>query len=121
MIPCKPDHPFIYWAGYANVGWLLENGVRVFTYDDGFIHAKTIVVDGLVSSVGSANWDIRSFKLNFETNAFIYDRKTSEDMKKRFLNDVEKHCTELTLKGYKARSNIIKMKETFALLFKEVL
>lgn len=121
IIPCKPDHMFIYWAGYAHVGWLLENGVRVFKYDDGFIHAKTIVVDGLVGSVGSANWDIRSFKLNFETNAFVYDREVGEDLKKRFLDDIENRCSELTLEDYQARSNTIKMKETFALLFSDLL
>lgn len=121
IIPCKPDHMIIYWAGYAHVGWLLENGVRVFKYDDGFIHAKTIVVDGLVGSVGSANWDIRSFKLNFETNAFVYSREVGEDLKRRYMDDIESRCTELTLEAYKARSRMIKIKETFALLFGDVL
>ncbi len=121
MIPCKPDHMFIYWAGYAHVGWLLENGVRAFKYDDGFIHAKTIVVDGLVGSVGSANWDIRSFKLNFETNAFVYDPEVGADLKKRYEDDLENRCSELTLDDYRSRSNIIKMKETFALLFSDLL
>ena len=49
--------------------------MRAYTYDRGFLHAKTCVVDGEACTVGTANWDVRSFKLNFETNAFIYDRR----------------------------------------------
>ncbi len=40
MIPCKPDHPFVYWATYSFVGELLEAGARCYTYDNGFLHAK---------------------------------------------------------------------------------
>jgi cardiolipin synthase len=121
MIPCKPDHMFIYWAGYGNIGWLKEKGVRAFKYDDGFIHAKTIVVDGLVGSVGSANWDVRSFKLNFETQAFVYDRDVGADLKRRFEEDIEKRCSELTKEMYDQRGAVIKMKETLALLFSDLL
>ena len=73
MFPCKPDHPFVYWASYSYIAELLDAGVRAYTYDNGFIHAKTATVDDVVSSIGTANWDIRSFRLNFETNAVIYD------------------------------------------------
>ncbi|MDR1572428.1 MAG: cardiolipin synthase, partial [Clostridiales Family XIII bacterium] len=73
MIPHMPDHMFVYWATYSYVGQLINVGARAFVYDAGFLHAKTMAVDGEVASVGSANFDIRSFRLNFETNAFIYD------------------------------------------------
>jgi len=121
MIPCKPDHMFIYWAGYGNIGWLLDNGVRAFKYEDGFIHAKTVVVDGLVGAVGSANWDVRSFKLNFETQAIIYDREVGADLKKRFEEDIDQRCSELTKEMYADRGAMIKMKETVALLFSDLL
>jgi cardiolipin synthase len=67
MFPCKPDHPLVYWASYSYVAELLDAGVRAYTYDNGFIHAKTATVDDAVASIGTANWDIRSFRLNFET------------------------------------------------------
>ena len=49
MIPCKPDHPFVYWATYSYIGELLEAGAKCYTYDNGFLHAKGMVVDGVVS------------------------------------------------------------------------
>src|SRR5699024_1423694 len=74
MIPNKPDHPFVYWATLSHIGDLLEVGAEVYIYQKGFLHAKTIVVDGKIASVGTANIDVRSFRLNFEVNAFLYNR-----------------------------------------------
>lgn len=120
MFPCKPDHPFVYWAGFSYLWELMESGVRVFTYDRGFIHAKTVVVDGLVSSVGSANWDIRSFSLNFEANAFIYDRKISAQLKKIFEEDLE-FCTEKTPEDYDNRTAGVRFKESVSRLLSGIL
>ena len=75
MIPCKPDHPFVYWATFSNAADLLDSGVNVYTYQNGFIHSKILMIDDEVSSIGSANMDFRSFELNFEINAFVYDRR----------------------------------------------
>ena len=80
VIPKMPDHPFVYRATEYYAKQLLAAGARVFAYQKGFMHAKTIVVDQSITSVGSANWDIRSFKLNFEANAFIYDAKVAQKM-----------------------------------------
>ncbi|WP_421910137.1 cardiolipin synthase [Methanolacinia petrolearia] len=120
MFPCKPDHPFVYWAGFSYLWDLVEAGVRVFLYDKGFIHAKTIVVDGLVSSVGSANWDIRSFRLNFETNAFIYDDEVSAELKKAFEDDLE-YCTEVTCEDYYKRTHAVMFKESVSRLLSGIL
>ena len=120
MIPCKPDHIFVYWATYSYVGELLKAGCRIFIYDNGFLHAKTIVSDGEVSSVGSCNFDIRSFKFNFETNAFIYDKDFAKKMEDTFIHDMnEGH--ELTIEEYNARSLMIKFKENISTLVTEVL
>ncbi len=116
MIPCKPDHPFVHWATLSFVGDLLEAGVKAYTYDNGFIHAKTLVVDGLAASVGSANWDVRSFRLNFEANAFLYDVKYAEQLKKAFLDDLPR-CTEITLENYQGRSRRVRAKEQISRLF----
>ncbi len=115
IIPCKPDHPFVYWSSYSYLGELLPFGVKGYTYEKGFIHSKTIVVDGLVGSVGTANWDIRSFKLNFETNASFGDENLGAKMKNIFLLDL-KECKELTLERYEGRNFIIKVKEGIARL-----
>ncbi|MBP1927464.1 cardiolipin synthase [Methanolinea mesophila] len=120
MIPRKRDHPFVHWASYSFLGDLLDSGVKAYIYEGGFIHAKSIVVDGLVSSVGSANWDIRSFRLNFETNAFIYDREISGRLEKIFFGDLE-HCTLVTPGLYAARSVRVKIKESVSRLFSPLL
>src|SRR5699024_6158040 len=78
MIPNKPDHPFVYWATLSYIGDLLNAGAEVYIYQKGFLHAKTIIVDGKIASVGTANIDVRSFRLNFEVNAFLYDKGLSE-------------------------------------------
>ncbi len=120
MIPNKPDHMFVYWATYSHIGVLLESGVRCFTYENGFLHAKTIVIDEEVCSIGTANFDIRSFKLNFEINAFIYDQEISRKLTEIFKQDL-KLCQELTPEKYKNRSLFIKFKESISRLISPIL
>jgi cardiolipin synthase len=116
MIPTKRDLPFVHWASLSNVGELLDAGVRAFTYNDGFLHAKTVTIDDSVTSIGTTNWDLRSFKWNFETNAVIYDRSFAERYRKIFEDDMRR-CTELTKKSYAGRSRSIKFKESTCRLF----
>ncbi|XVG95114.1 cardiolipin synthase [Eubacteriales bacterium KG127] len=120
MIPCMPDHPFVYWANYAYCGELIEAGARVFRYDNGFLHAKTLMVDSQVCTVGSANFDVRSFRLNFEVNAFIYDEEVTKRMERIFEDDM-RLSTEVTLETYKARSTQIKIKEAISVLLSDIL
>lgn len=115
MIPCKPDHPFVYWATYSYAGDLLESGARCYCYDGGFLHAKGLIADGLVSCYGTANMDMRSFSLNFEVNAVIYDPEVSWQLEKAFLEDL-KHCTEMTKYNYDRRNLTIRMKEQISRL-----
>ncbi|KAK56328.1 cardiolipin synthetase [Staphylococcus lugdunensis VCU148] len=82
MIPCKPDHPFVYWATFSNAAALLDSGVHIHTYQNGFIHSKLCMIDDEVVSVGTANMDYRSFELNFEVNAFVYDKTIAQQLKK---------------------------------------
>ena len=110
IIPCKPDHPFVFWSSHSYLGDLIDSGVRGYTYEKGFIHSKTIVIDGIAGSVGTANWDIRSFSLNFETNAFFYDPVLGNHMREVFTRDLA-DCSELTRERYAARSTKVKIKE----------
>lgn len=120
MIPCKPDHPFVYWATYSYIGELMDAGVKCYTYNNGFLHAKGITVDGLVSSYGTANMDIRSFKLNFEVNAVIYDEATTKKFDDIFEKDLEE-CKLITPAIYGRRSLIIRIKEQFSRLLSPLL
>ncbi len=121
MIPCKPDHIFVYWATYSYVGELLRSGGRAFIYDNGFLHAKTLVVDGEVGTVGSTNFDNRSFRLNFETNAFVFDPKFAKEMESAFEFDLEQNGHELTYEDYLKRGPIIKFKEAISRLLSDIL
>jgi cardiolipin synthase len=120
IIPSKPDHPFVYWASTSYMGELLDCGVKCYTYTKGFLHSKFISIDGAISSVGTANLDIRSFTLNFEINAFIYDSKITSDLDDFFMDDL-KSCDELTLDKYINRSFIVKFKESVSRLLSPIL
>lgn len=120
IIPYKPDHMFMKWAASAYCGELLEAGVKIYRYTNGFIHSKTIVVDGMVSSVGSANFDMRSFCLNFEVNAFIYDDRIAGEMEKQYYKDIE-DSKELLLEDYQKRSRRMRIKESLMRLISPIL
>lgn len=120
MIPNKPDHMFVYWATYSYVGELLDCGVNCSTYEKGFLHAKMIVIDEAIASVGTANFDIRSFRLNFEINAFIYDSSIAQELTQHFHKDLC-DAKPITLESYQNRSLLIKIKEPIARLFSAIL
>lgn len=89
MIPNKPDHPFIHQATLYYARELVKEGARVYIYDHGFLHAKLMVIDGIISTVGTSNFDIRSFKLNFEINAYLYNHELSGQLVDDFNRDIE--------------------------------
>lgn len=120
MIPCKPDHPFVYWATYSYLGDMIAAGAKCYTYDNGFLHAKCMCVDGLATCMGTANMDIRSFALNFEVNATIYSAKTTLKLEEAFRNDIAK-STLITRKRYQKRGIVIRVKEQVCRLLSPLL
>lgn len=120
MIPNKPDHMFVYWATMSYIGELLKAGANVYIYENGFIHAKMIVVDENAASVGTANIDVRSFMLNFEVNAFIYDTPTAKKLVEIFNNDITK-SRRLTYYQYLQRPLKIRFKESISRLLSPIL
>ncbi|MCX7568927.1 cardiolipin synthase [Tumebacillus sp. DT12] len=81
--------PLTFWAAQSYFADLLRAGVKIYMYQKGILHSKVLVVDDLFASVGSANFDIRSFQLNFETNAVLYDRQLVARLEQDFLQDIE--------------------------------
>ena len=92
----------------------------MFVYDKGFLHSKLMIADGQVFSCGSANFDRRSFSLNFEANAFVYDADEAMKMESIFEHDMLE-CHELTKKLYESRSLWIKFKESISRLLSDLL
>jgi len=89
LVPDKSDSLMVASAARSYYGELMKAGVEVYLYKKGFIHAKTMVSDGQLSVIGTANMDNRSFELNFEVNCVIYDSKTAGKMTSIFYKDLE--------------------------------
>lgn len=90
MIPSVPDHLFVYDATLSYSRELAELGAEIYIYEEGFLHAKGMIIDELVCCYGSANMDIRSFHLNYEINAILYDLKTVEKLCEIYREDITK-------------------------------
>jgi len=120
MIPCKPDHPFVYWASYSYLGEMLEAGAKCYTYENGFLHAKMVTIDGMVSCCGTANMDIRSFELNFEVNATIYCANTTQKLEQAFRRDLNQ-AAEIDREFYRKRGFMIRAKEQVSRLLSPIL
>lgn len=120
MIPAFPDHPFVYRATEYYAKHLTDLGIKVYKYHHGFLHAKTVVVDDQVASVGSANLDFRSFKLNFEANAFLYGEQFAHQLKTIFEKDQEQ-AVLLTPEYFAKQSWWRKFKQEFSRLLSPIL
>jgi len=119
MIPCMPDHPFVYRATEYYAKYLVAHGVKVYKYNDGFIHAKIMVSGSNISSVGSANQDFRSYTLNFEVNSFNYNPALTKELKEIFEKDLEQ-CTLLTNEYFAKQSSWLKFKQYFSRLLSPI-
>ena len=82
---------------------MAEAGVRIYLYNGGYYHAKTVNMDSQVCSIGSCNMDIRSYNLNYEINSVLYDRDQAKELADQFMLDLE-DCTEFDLEEYNSRS-----------------
>lgn len=115
LIPGKSDSKIVDAAARSYYTELLRQGVRVFEYQKGFVHAKTMVIDNAISMVGSANMDYRSFDLNFEVNAIIYSEEINAQLSESFYNDL-KDSVEINAEEWLSRPKYIHIWEKFVRL-----
>lgn len=87
LLPSQTDHRFVRWASRSYYPELLDAGVRIYEHRVGFIHAKTLLIDSWLATVGSANVDLRSLELNYELGGLFYDSAVCENMAEAFLAD----------------------------------
>ncbi len=120
MITGKPDKFLPFWAAFSFFEPLLKAGVKIYHYKKGFMHAKTIIVDNEICSVGTANMDIRSFQLNYEVNMMIYDRKTADDLTNQFHKDLD-YCHTFTSDEYNQIDALKKFRNSIARLFAPIM
>lgn len=102
MVPKSGDSVVVNAAAYSYYEELLENNVRIFFYKKGFIHAKTMLIDDIFSSIGTANMDVRSQELNFEVNALVFDQKINGKLQDLFHEDTN-DCEEILLDSWRKR------------------
>jgi cardiolipin synthase len=100
VTPAGAKYQLPYRAAHTYFANVARAGARIYLYRKGYMHAKTVMIDGAVCMVGTANIDIRSFGINYETNAVIYDAETTRHLEDDFKADL-KDCEEWTLAQYR--------------------
>lgn len=88
LVPGISDSVLVNAAARSYYSDLMKAGVEIYLYKKGFMHAKTVVTDEKIAMVGTANMDIRSFDLNFEVNAIVYDSEIAQELKRSFIDDL---------------------------------
>jgi cardiolipin synthase A/B len=116
IVPSFTDSRVVLNATQATFTRLLQAGVRIYELKDALLHAKSVVIDGTVSIVGSANLDMRSFLHNDEVNAIVISRDTAQRMEEVFLRD-QKAARPVELDRWKRRSLWQRTKEFFVNMF----
>ncbi|MFV0586488.1 cardiolipin synthase [Bacteroides reticulotermitis] len=116
MVSSASDIPFTPDAALYKLHKLMKRGATVYMYNGGFHHSKIMMVDDLFCTVGTANLNSRSLRYDYETNAFIFDQRTTAELNKMFYTDIE-HCTQMTPEFWKKRSPWKKFAGWFANLF----
>ena len=119
ILPYRSDAPLTLFSTYSYLDQMFKAGVKVYLYQDGFIHSKVTIVDD-VSFVGSSNMDFRSFNQNFELNAIIYDKEVTKKFTEIYFDDI-KHSNELDFDTWKKRPIQQRLKESTARLFSPIL
>ncbi|MGG2066674.1 MULTISPECIES: cardiolipin synthase [unclassified Bacillus (in: firmicutes)] len=116
LMPSKPDKRTVFYASRSYFPELLEAGVKIYEYEKGFLHSKIVIVDSDLASIGTANMDMRSFHLNFEVNAFLYDTNSIRKLVADFEEDLQV-SNEIYVDRFKKRRLVMRIVEsTYRLL-----
>lgn len=113
IIPEKSDAIVPKWCSFSYVEQFLEAGIKIYFYQNGFIHSKTLMIDNVFSTIGTTNLDFRSLETNFEINAFIYERKFTRSLLRHFINDV-RNSREIKMAEWIKRPWYDKLRESLA-------
>jgi cardiolipin synthase len=121
LFPGTYDHLIVYYASRTYLAELIKCGVKVYFYKkNAFVHAKVMTIDSKISTVGTANMDIRSYELNYEINAVIYNSETTEVLENQFYEDL-KESTRMSTEIYENTPAYIKAFEAVARVFSSLL
>lgn len=120
LLPRKSDSRLVTFASRSYYATLLQAGVRIYEYERGFMHAKTMVIDEWVATIGSANMDMRSFNLNFELNAFLFDATICDTLARQFGVDLNL-ASEITIESERRAGVLLRLVRAIARLLSPLL
>jgi cardiolipin synthase len=107
MLPNEPDHKLVWLASIAHADAMIEHGVSIYRYTNGFLHQKVVLMDDEIASIGSVNFDNRSFAINFEITMWFADKATIEKVDDMLERDFAL-CREVTINEVNNRSLILR-------------
>lgn len=107
ITPGIPDKKAVFMVTQSYYYYLLKGGVKIYEYTPGFIHAKTVLVDDVIATVGTVNFDFRSLYLHFECGVWMFNSSVTYDIKKDYLETLEK-CHEVTFEEVKENTGALK-------------
>ncbi len=120
IVPAKNNHLYAGWASHALFDELIQSGVQVFERTAPFLHAKAMIVDDRISIVGTANWDVRSLRLNYETNIAIHNEAFANTLKRIVLDD-EAQSNKVDLTTWRKRPKWHRLAENACSLMTPIL
>lgn len=120
MLPKVSDSTMLRYASFSYIAECLQSGIKFYLYDNGMLHAKTLVVDDELASVGSTNFDFRSFEHNFEANIFVYSKEFNKQMADIFEKDMTQ-CIRVLPSAWRRRPYTEKAAESLLRLLSPIL
>ncbi|TLS37801.1 cardiolipin synthase [Pseudalkalibacillus caeni] len=120
IVPDRPDKRIVFYASRSYFPELLDAGVKVYEYKEGFLHSKVIIVDNELASIGTSNMDMRSFHLNFEVNTFLFKTNSTTKLVKDFLNDLD-HSKPIEFVHFNKRPILARVVESTSRLLSPLL
>lgn len=120
MVPRRSDSLILTYATNSYILECLRAGIKIYLYDGGMLHSKTLVIDDQFSAIGSANIDFRSFEHNFESTMFIYSAEANAHLRRQFIDD-QRHSERVNPAQWRNRSKVQKAKESIVRLLSPIL
>ncbi|EPR73776.1 Cardiolipin synthetase [Winogradskyella psychrotolerans RS-3] len=120
LLSSNSDSFLVKWTVRSYFEDFLEAGVKIYIYPDGFLHSKVIISDDELTTIGTANLDIRSFEQNYEVNVLIYEKECTTKLRQDFLKRCEKSI-QINYEEHLKRPKIERLKEGLAKVFSPIL
>jgi cardiolipin synthase A/B len=120
LLPGAIDNNVVRHASRSKFGELLLAGIEIYEYQAGLLHAKTMTIDGVWATIGSTNLDSRSFALNEELNAVVYDKAVAGQLEKVFAEDLT-YSRRIDYERWQRRGVVDRLLELLSLPFREQL